>query len=580
MAKKNDFVLIKSKFDLKKAFENRNVKQYALAPDFNVDMIWLEDQKPYLAYADFIQRLIDNTAEINNQANMVEIFNKIMKSVKDKWVVDSDYYVPALKEIVRSGKSVWKFLQNFVYGKSSIKTFDNKFKKSVHPDNQIVFNLTGVDCYIYYNFSGARFDDVRLVESVLPNENQQKTKDDILLMEKYERDFVPKTIDLKKLFPGAKNPELLYDLRRGKIDASVAMVLIDKADFKFVRPGQDFVTLDANELYEIMVKPGLNWDAGQVRAIMNLIIEKADADIFYFEEIMKVIDANKHIFLTKNDDNLKLWVKLESKFEKVIKDSKENAAEIKKLLDASRKILNDDSQALSNLVNVKEKYMVSETRGLMNISGRIEEFLRMADGNDFFVGQAKKLKDVYADFLKTGNSIVIEIPKKPWKLFAFEKEKALYAELVDLINNFNNFISDAVEERIRLFGEHRFDANVKRQKIGMDIEKLIHEIADWESSVKPYENWDESKAVGNVAEMEVKEQKVAKQKRFEAAKKKMQEKGIVAGQKSGVVKADALARDIRLENKVKQLRLQKKYADMTDAELKKMAAGMLFGKSK
>lgn len=596
MAKKDNFVLIKTKEDFKKSYDeyiNRNFgvpgKEYALAPDFDADLIWMMEPDMYLAaYSNFIEEMIKNTEAISTRAQMVEYFNRIMKSFRNTLtyrVAFTGINPESIKQLVATGRrqdnSVRKFLQPFVYSSNIImdKNSRDTFNKAVTPDSQVLFNLTGIGSPLHYNFSGARLEDQHVANMALPKENQPNfTRDERVLQEKYNQDFNKHVVDVKKLFPGAKNPQLLYDLRRGKINPHTAMLDMDKDDYKFIVPSQDFIALEPYRLYELMSKPGLNWSPTQVRSIMNLIIDKAEPTKSWLGDIVKVVNTNKHIFLTQSEDNLKLWVKIESKFAEVIKSEKDYVAGIKKELEEARAENKKHSDEFKIMVP-QESELKKELHEMQELERILKWLAANTDNNGYFKKHANDLLQKLEQFKKTGESIKVEIPEKPWRLFAFEKEKKLYGTLVGIINRFNKYVDTSIDERIVLFSEHQFDFAEKLRNLSEKIRQTENQMRLNEDEIR-WRSKVEDNNSGVAIDGYITEQRQAKQKRFETARVKMQEKGFVPGQKSGVVLVDKKIRDDKIKAKLEQMKKSGKYEHVPPEKLLEIAKNIVVGKRK
>lgn len=597
MAKKDNYVLIKTKEDFKKAYNeyfNMDIrvagKQYALAPDFDDDLIWIQEPENYLnIYATFISELIRNTEKISTRAQMVEYFNKMMRSFRETLVYRAAFTginPESIRKVVGTGKrndnSVRKFLQPFVYSSGII--FDKKdkdtFNKGVLPDSQVLFNMTNIYSPLHYNFSGARLQDSYVASMALPKENQPNfTRDERVLQEKYNQDFNKHVVDVKKLFPGAKNPQLLYDMRRGKINPRTAMLDMDKDDYKFIVPSQDFIALEPYSLYEFMSKPGLNWSPAQVRSIMIMIVDKAEPTKAWLADILKVINTNKHIFLTQPTyDNFKLWVKIESKFAEVIKSEKDYVAGVKKVLEEARAENKKHSDEFIIMIP-QEKELKKELYEIQELERILKGLATNTDSNGYFKKHANDLLQNLELFKKTGENIKIEIPEKPWRLFAFEKEKKLYETLVDMVNRFNRFVNSSIDERIVLFGEHRFDFTDKYRKLSEKIRQTESQMRLNEDEIR-WRSKVEDNNSGVAIDGYIKEQRQAKQKRFETARVKMQEKGFVPGQKSGVVLVDKKIRDEKIKAKLEQMKKSGKYENVPPEKLLEIATKIVVGKRK
>ena len=72
-------------------------------------------------------------------------------------------------------------------------------------------------------------------------------------------------------------------------------------------------------------------------------------------------------------------------------------------------------------------------------------------------------------FAEDGSVCEIPIPDKPWKLFAFDKEKKLYEQLLDAINSYNALVKGATDRRAELFGDIKFSHYTKRKNFSTII---------------------------------------------------------------------------------------------------------------
>lgn len=590
MVKKENYVLIKTQADFEResnnfsrmSYERAKDARYALAPDFDVNIIWSKRQH-IMFYPDYISRLIEGTLETMKKDEAAEFFNKIMISIRNR---EGYYFSPEnLKKLLvnTDRNSVLLFLQAFYFSRDKFlkdKNDSGKFNKAVTPDNQVLFNIIGETAMgtLEYNFSGMPFEDIKMVESVLPREKDEwrMTANQKKLVEKFNHDF--HVVDVKKLFPGAKDPQGLYDLHRGKVNPVYVMSSMDKDDYRFIRPSWDFKDLDPHTLYDFMSKRGLRWSSAQVNAFMNMIVDKAKPTREWLSDILKVINANEHIFLKQTEDNFKLWVKIESKFADVIKFEKEAVADIKEQLEKSR----NDIEKLSKKHHVmmqrkefieKEYYLLGR---LLDMASKLE----VASNDGYFKKHAKNIEEYLNNFKYHGKNVQIEIPEKPWRLFAFEQEKKLYGNLVDLIINFNDFVKKSIDERIKLFGEYEFGLGNKNNETDKRMYELGNEISDFNYKIRTFENHKKIYEADLEVEKHITGQKQAKQERFDAAKKKMQEKGIVFGQKSGVVLVDKKIRDDKIKAKMDQMKKSGKYEDLTPEKMLEIAKKIVVAERK
>ncbi len=594
MAKTEIYALIETQEDFKNYYDNFKKARmngedtdFVLSPDFDINIIYspnITNFEP--AYHAYISMLAKNTAEVYKKEEVAEIVNKILDSVKNKWTWKTGgiYSQDVLNnEVLENGaNSVIAFLQGFLFVNNSIlldKKNPNQFSKYITPENQVIFNMVSGFKHDY-NFSEMQFENLRMIESVLPREKNEYllTSNEKKLMEKFNHDFYPRKVDYKKIFPDAKKPELLYDLRRGKIDAYMAMQQMDKDDYKFILPSRDFVDLAPDRLYELMSKPGLNWSTAQVRSFMNLIIDKAQPTRKWLDDIMRVMYANKAIFMTQTEDNLNLWVKIESKYRELLNLDRDYVTGIKIELEKARRTLQQNAEDIGTLV--KKHDLLQRQNIEFNQLNKEVEMLRDHDKDetDYFYFQAGAVLEALNMFYSQGVAVELEIPEKPWRLFAFDKERKFYNQLVDVINKTNKYVKKSVEERNKVFGEHEFHMYEKLADVTNIIKSNDREGEKANRYIAENENV-EMFSLGYV-DKEIEKQKTAKTQRYDAAKAKMKEKGIITGQKSGVVKADSIAKQTRIKNKMEQLRTNKAYKGMSEEQLRAVATNILYSKEK
>lgn len=119
MAKKDAYILIKTQADFEResnnffrmTYERANDVKYALAPDFDVNIIWSKNITQHnVFYPDYISKLIKCTLETMKKDEAVEFFNKIMISIRNRvgYYFSSENLEKSLVD-----NSVLLFLQGF-----------------------------------------------------------------------------------------------------------------------------------------------------------------------------------------------------------------------------------------------------------------------------------------------------------------------------------------------------------------------------------------------------------------------------------------------------------------------------------
>lgn len=424
---------------------------------------------------------------------------------------------------------------------------NGEFFKHITPDNQVFVNHTlrvaGYKTKLKYNFSGARLTDKELAWSELVGSKDEQ------LQKKYNEDLGKVEVKPEELFKGATNPQYLYNMRIGLLSPQSALIRMSQKDMQFIVPSQDFKNLEPDMLYSIMTNSNYSWNGWQVRSMMEMIVDKApENDTKFLYEAMQIINANGNVFLTENEDNYKLWLKIDQKYGAMIKAGKEDFAQVKARID---EIKANQKQNNNDLNKVKEKfdYIDSELR-------KWDSYERSADAlkKTKVKADAEAVLQEIREFRISGQVTQdLKQPQKTWKIFATSNEKSDYEKICALVNDVKDFQKMSIEKRMELFGKHKFDLwrmydelYVKKRK----LEDLQQEFGDEiyrQESRRLRSNRSEIIASDNIDK-----QKDAKSKRIDKAREKLKEKGVVLGQKSGVVKVDKIVEIREYERALKK----------------------------
>ena len=509
-----------------------NAGTWSLAPDFDMTIMSnaMRGNDEFKVWG----ALVQNTWKSMSAKEQKNFINYILSTIE------------SLRGFIGYDKHKVAFVLGFLSG---VMQNNGEFFKYITPDNQVFVNnaLDSVgEITFKYNFSGARFTDKvkDLVWSELINRN------DAQLKEKFYNDLGKVEVKPEDLFKGATNPQYLYNMRIGLLDPQSALIRMSRKDMQFIVPRQDFKNLEPDMLYSIMTDSNYSWNGWQVRSMMEMIVDKApENDTKFLYEVMQIINANGNVFLTENEDNYKLWLKIEQKYGAMIKAGKEDFAQVKARIDEMKA---NQKQNNNDLNKVKEKfdYIDSELRKWDSYERSVDALKKTKVKAD-----AEAVLQEIREFRVTGQVTQdLKQPQKTWKIFATSNEKADYEKICALVNDVKDFQKKSIEKRMELFGKHKFDLwrmhdelYAKKRK----LEDLQQEFGDEiyrQESRRLRSNRSEIIASDNIDK-----QKDAKSKRIDKAREKLKEKGVVLGQKSGVVKVDKIVEIREYERALKKM---------------------------
>ena len=538
-----------------------NVGTWSLAPDFNMNIMSnaMRGNDEFKVWG----ALVQNTWKSMSAKEQKNFINYILSTIE------------SLRGFIGYDKHKVAFVLEFLSG---VMQNNGEFFKYITPDNQVFVNnaLDSVDEITFkYNFSGARFTDKvkDLVWSELIKRN------DAQLKEKFYNDLGKVEVKPEDLFKGATNPQYLYNMRIGLLDPQSALIRMSRKDMQFIVPRQDFKNLEPDMLYSIMTNSNYSWNGWQVRSMMEMIVDKApENDKKFFYEIMQIINANENVFLSENEDNYKLWLKIDQKYGAMIKAGKEDFAQVKARIDEMKA---NQKQNDNDLNKVKEKfdYIDSELR-------KWDSYERSADAlkKTKVKADAEAVLQEIREFRISGQVTQdLKQPQKTWKIFATSNEKADYEKICTLVQDVNDFRKKSTEKRMELFGKHKFDLWRKYDELYAKKRKLEEQQQEFGDEIYRQESRRlRSNRSEIIASDNIDKQKDAKSKRIDKAREKLKEKGVVLGQKSGVVKVDKIV-EIReyeraLKKKIDEIRATPSNKGKSDREIEIIAIKALKNK--
>lgn len=565
-------------------------EKYVLAPDFDLDIF---SYGPSYKSTDtnaarFYQKLIDNTLKSLNKKQMDEFANRLADSLKNYWNLVYRFGGAekwnAADFQKRAQYTPYTVIINHAARRGLFSEEGFMFKKAISPDNQVLLNNSGflgiVDNYDY-NFSGQRMEDKQLVIPFIPKQTSYLYGNNKALYEKFIKDFGQK-FNFNVAFKGAANPDVLFDLRSGKIHPTVAMPLLSSTDYKYIIPKQDFKDLSISEIYDILSARNVRWEQWQVMSMMDMMVDKVP-DVNngeYLNEILNIVNVNRQLFLKDTNDNYKLWLKIEDKFRNHIDKSKEYIENLRGRIEKLRAEIKANESDIQ-VINDKLRALNEEKSNFINLERRMSD---VSDyGTDYYKRNAKAVQTALNNAFN-GKYERLSAPEKPWKIFGWDKEKKQYEELLVLIDLVNNYIDSNKEKRDEIFGRHDFNLTQMHNELRGHINQRNSENYDKETYLLKAKSKVGARQIHDVIQENIDKQKTAKKNRMEKAKTKLKEKGVVFGQKSGVVVADKNAEKIIFDNAVekmmKKLRATPANAKKSDKELMEIAKRLVSEKQR
>ena len=566
---------------------------YVIDPDFDLDLFY--KSQGYDAKSDDFYNmyfnLVSNTISGLNKKQKDEFANRLGDSLKSYW--DLVYMFGGAEKWNRDDlqKRAKYSPYNIVFHAADKRDLFRDeaflFKKTISPDNQVLLRNSGFVNPYEYNFSNQRMQDSKISMPFLPKGNTHGLYgNDKHLFEKFQKDF-GRAFDPKTAFKNAQHPDVLFDLRSGKIQPSVAMSELNSSDFKYIIPKNDFKDLSASEIYDILSARDVRWEQWQVASMMEMIVDKSP-DVNneeYLNQIMEIIVVNNQLFLKQTENNHKLWLKIEDKFKNIVQ---QNKAYEQNLKDSIEKLRTEIKEKESDLESLKKMLSVlrDEKESYVSLERQLESFSHR--GGDFIKNNVPVIKR-NIDNTVNGKFDSMALPEKPWKIIAFPKEKKEYEELCALIANVNRRNAYRKNCRDNTFGEHEFNLTAKMNELGLkqrdiEFERSTRATVLNQQSLNQRSFYNSAKRISDNLEKNVGEQKNAKADRMQQAREKLKEKGVVLGQKSGVIEADKKAEKIifdkAVEKMMKKLRATPANAKKSDKELMEIAKRLVSEKQK
>ena len=566
----------------------KDMSNFVLSTDFDFDILWTKLH----GVSSLIQILIDIATQKYNTQQRADLFNRFIDGLKE-------YY-----KLWRSGQIQTTGFSHAAYNTQSyefeylINTYGPRlnlsgllgnsatYSKRITPDNQVLaesllaYGLSGTNPWgdiNVYNFSGARFTEQDLIQGII-NEYPTGSAARKTLQEKFNIDFGTKKPeqDIKKFFPNAKNPKLLYDLRNGRVPAKEAIYKLPESDFQYIVPNMDLKTASASDIYEIMSKSGKNWSEFQIHSMMSLLIDKSHATQEYLDEILQIIYANKKIFDPANKANFDLFTKLKTKFGDLIDSTLHDARDLSREAKYIESILPERFNKITQIQNAIYT-LEQDTKTYNSFTERSIHIGNFHDTKDYFYENAYKIRRTLDTWYRTGKFTQLEQPKKPWAIFASNKEKQAYKELIDLINEINKYIEQSTEHRMQIFGMHEFETTDKKHQYQelLRIEQTSAKNHNERLQDIKADNFEQHIKTSEYTLDTTKAQENTRYERMQKARKTLIQRDPTFGQKSGVVLNEQEIKKREFEQEIEQkialLRKQPAFRDKSDTHLREKA---------
>ena len=356
-------------------------------------------------------------------------------------------------------------------------------------------------------------------------------------------------------FKGAKNPELLSELRLGKVvNPYFALEQMEQADFAFIIPEFDLNKMSYVELMyqmEDASKRG-RWTDLQMRSLMKMLLKQvAHVSVsekeYVIEKIIKIFRENPSIFSVKTNENYELWLQVENVFENVVNAWKERIQRMNEnLLRVNSEL--QDYDTLTGVYKGRVNYLEEERYLRNELLTQLNKFEDMT--GDTYSKSIKSLKDKLLSEEIDTESVVNWIDygakrDKPWSVFPWPKEKKEYKQYLDLVDSVKKTLLLISKQRSKLFGTDRVgNASAKIAELEQTIKQRSAEPR--QEIQGRYQDLSEQKAhldqMMEFLEEKIGEQKKSKTARMLRAIRGLKEKGVSLEEKSGVVFADEMAK--------------------------------------
>ncbi len=592
MTQKNNLIYIKTASELNQLYNSDkasviNSDNIVFAPDMDSNIfihtrINLNSNQTWW----FFSKLVENTIKNNTDKENLAFANRLGELLKEYWDMAYSYQSGQWNAADLHKRAEYTPFEIIIRSASERGLFGRgwEFNKSIYPEIQILLNKSGfLDGTYDYNFSSKRLEDKEFIMTVLPKQNGYNflSSNDKKLLDKFERDF-GRTFNPKTAFRGATDPELLYEIRSGRINPMLALGKLTQNDAKFIIPKNDFKSLLPSEIYIVLTNRNTQWEPWQVYSLMQLMIEKTpqENNEQYFNQMTEFLARNSY-FSKPTSDNYKLWMQFNDKFRTAIAKNKSAHTELKQKLADMRAQLQKNESELAP-INEQLRTLYTESNSANNLREKNKRILSF--NTEYFNKHGNLILDTLNNATQNGQYQKLETPEKPWKLFGFDKEKKQYQALLDLVAQVNEFLDTARENRDNTFGDHNFSAYDKQNKLNnqrynltQDMDRLSRKLNDEEFYSKIRKNYE-------IIEENLDKQTTTKKARMEKATKTLQERGVKFGEKSGAVLADKRAEKIlfdrAVEKMMEKLRKTPANANKSDQELMKIAVHLITNQKK
>ena len=592
MVQKNNLIYIKTASDLNKYYEHYikdkiNIDNIVFAPDMDNRIFWTVNINPNSDKTIvFFTQLVYNTIDNNTAQENLAFANRLGEILKEYWNMAYGFTYGRWNAADLKKRAEYTPFDIIFYKASQRGLFgrDLEFHKSIPPEIQILLEKSGLLFTSHdYNFSSQRLEDKEFIMTVLPKQNgyEYLSTNDKKLLEKFEHDF-GKSFNPKTAFRGAKNPDVLYEIRSGRINPILGLEKLTQDDARFIIPRNDFKSLSPDDIYNILTTRKFQWEPWQVYSLMQLMIDKVpnENNEAYYHQMTSFLEKNP-FFLKPTSDNHKLWMRFSDKFENSINKEKSRHNElIKKMADLETQIR--DKEYARQPLAAQIQRLTTETNNANALREKAKRILSF--NTEYFNKHGNLILDTLDNATQQGHYQELKTPVKPWKLFGFDKEKKQYQALLDLVSQVNLFLDIAPEIRDDAFGTHKFNAKEKLQELSNADFKLYNDITTLSGQKNNYNFAVSSLQTYEVIKENLNKQTAAKKARMDKATQKLKAHGVKFGEKSGVVLADKKAEKILLdraiEKMMEKLRKTPANAKKSDQELMEIAIRLVKEKQK
>ncbi len=592
MTQKKNLIYIKTASELNQLYNSDKTSviksdNIVFAPDMDGKIFWhTRINQNSNSDWQFFSKLVDNTIKHNSATENLAFANRLGELLKEYWDMAYRFGNTHWNAADLRKRAEYTPFEIIIRYASERDLFGRgwEFNKSISPEIQILLNKSGfLDGTYNYNFSSQRLEDKEFIMTVLPKQNGYNflSSNDRKLLDKFERDF-GRTFNPKTAFRGATDPELLYEIRSGRINPTLGLEKLTQNDTRFIIPRNDFNSLSPSDIYDVLTNGKIKWEPWQVYSLMQLMIDKVpnENNEEYFEQITAFLTRNG-LFSKPTSDNYKLWMQFNDKFRTAIAKDKSAHTELKqKLADMHAQLQKNTSELAP--INEQLRTLYTESISESNLRDKIKRIRSF--NTEYFNKHTDTILDAVNNATQSGQYQKLEKPEKPWKLFGFDKEKKQYQELLDLVAQVNEFLDTARENRDNIFGEHNFSAIDKQNKLSRQQHQISQDISTLSKNIEHDEFYSRFTPKYEKIKEALDKQTTSKKARMEKAAETLKTRGVKFGEKSGVVLADKNAEKIlfnrAIEKTMEKLRKTPANEKKSDQELMEIAIRLVKEKQK